>query len=254
MSNWIFHLLFVLLLSAGVKATEFIEIAGEVKLPLLVGWSLTGNSLSFPACIVNEQYGAEMLVFKSDVSDKETINSPEELKQTVDGIIENVILGMPNSRLLTSTGYHRDDRIRFVMEFSSEESPTTSTTYNRLMGIVYRHPDGRQLLFTLWGKCDLDVSSLVERDFQIMQEEFIYNGPAAADVFAVPVKRKSWYMAVVATAIVASLFVLRRRVRIRRFRIVGNHKDWQCQCGRFNSGGYSVCPRCGETRKSQAFT
>ncbi len=246
-------LLLLVTLAIPVWATTSVRFAGEVALPAPVGWVVLGDSSTYPGQLVNHQHAAKQLVFKSTISMDETIDDPSELKPSVDGIVDDVILGLPNARILTNTGYNETDRIRFVIEFTSDDSATSATLYHRLTGVIYRHPDGHQLLFTLWGKSQLQVSSLVADDMRIMQEGFTYTGPAVADVFAKPPDRRMWGVVVLVGVILLLFYLLKRRVRSGRAG-ASSPRSWRCSCGHTNRSDEHTCARCGTTSKAERVT
>ncbi|MCK4607043.1 MAG: hypothetical protein KAU35_07095 [candidate division Zixibacteria bacterium] len=246
-------LLLLVCLAVPIGAVTSVRFAEEITLPAPVGWVVLDDGSSYPCQLVNQQHAAELLIFKSEISPNETINDPEELKPSVDGIVNDVILGLPNAKILTNTGYNETSRIRFVIEFTSDDSATSATLYHRLTGVIYRHPDGHQLLFTLWGKSRLQVSSLVADDMRIMQEGFTYTGPTEADVFARPPDRRIWGVAVLVGVILLLFYLLKRRVRSGRAG-ANRSRNWRCPCGHINRSEESTCSGCGTARSVERVT
>jgi len=244
---------FFVCLAVSVGAVTSVRFAEEITMPAPVGWVVLGDGSIYPCQLVNYQHAAELLIFKSDISQSETIDDPGELKPSVDGIVDAVILDLPNARILTNTGYNETSRIRFVIEFTSDDSVTSATLYHRLTGVIYRHPDGHQLLFTLWGKSRLQVSSLVADDMRIMQEGFTYTGPAEADVFARPPDGRWWGVAALVGMILLLFYLLKRRVRASRAG-VNRSRNWLCPCGHINRSEESTCPGCGTPRSAERVT
>lgn len=197
----------VLLLSANVPAGELVRPADQVQLPLPESWLAGGDSIGFPIELVNEDLTAEFQVFRNELPKDEAIADGRQLRRAVDDIIGDVIMELPNAQLLTNTGYTEDNRVWFVLEFTSGD---TVEINHRLAGVLYRLPSDDQLLFTLWGKASATAPSSVQSDFRVMQAGFRYTG-AVADY---PFEQSDWFHWYLAGS-VALAFILIVTVRRR---------------------------------------
>ncbi len=203
------HLLMALL-AAQLCADNLVRPADEISLPLADGWVVGGEDSGFPIQFVNEDLTAELQIFRSEIPEEDAIADGEQLRRAVDDIVVDVILSLPEAQLLTNTGYQEDNRAWFVLEFSSVDTVTFEDIHHRMMAVLYRHPDGHQLLFTLWGKASTMAPTSVQADFRTMQNGFAYTGPAQRTVFAEPGGFRWWLAGAV---IVVLLLVLRLRRR-----------------------------------------
>jgi hypothetical protein len=199
----------VLLFSTNVPADELTRPAEQVQLPLPVSWLAGGDSIGFPIELVNEDLTAEFQVFRNELPKDDAIADGSQLRQAVDDIISDVIMELPDAQLLTNTGYTEDNRVWFVLEFTSDDTAGVSAIKHRLMGVLYRLPNDDQLLFTLWGKASATAPASVQSDFRVMQAGFRYTG-ASADYPFEQSGRLHWYL-VGSVALALILIVSMRR-------------------------------------------
>ena len=130
---------------------------------------------------------------------------------SVDLVIEEAIESLPDGQLHTSTGFYDEYRAGFVLEFGSTDSASGTLIEHRLKGTIYRHPDGHQILFTIWGKCaQADYADLREA-ITFVQDEFVYRGEHEAEVFGTR-SMSYWPIILVAVAFLG-LMLLRPRKR-----------------------------------------
>jgi hypothetical protein len=229
-------------------------LGGEVELLLPPGWRAAGTAESYPFQLLNDRYTAEILVFKSLLSGDNAIGSAEELKKSVANVTEDVILSLPQAKLLTSTGYSEGNRARFVVEFVSFDTATGLELQHRLVGYIYRRYDTGQLLFTVWGKCRRDEAAAVLDDIRQVQAAFTYTGPSEPAVFA-PSARHVWWTLAALFLVLVGIYLAGRRYR--RFGRVAFSEDanvWRCGCGRLNHFSAGQCRRCGSVRQSKILT
>jgi hypothetical protein len=111
---------------------EVLEVAGEVTLPLPDNWLVTTDTESFPVQLLYIEGGAEILLFRSVVSDDELITSEEDLRLSVKEVETGVIGDLPDGTLLTSTGFYESDRTGFVLEFLSTDTVSGMPLMHRL--------------------------------------------------------------------------------------------------------------------------
>ena len=198
------------LLAAQLYGDDVVRPVDEIRLPLAEGWVAGGGDTGFPIQLVNEDLTAELQIFRSEIPEEGAIADGSQLCRAVEDIIDDVILSLPEAQLLTNTGYREDNRAWFVLEFSSVDTVTFEDIHHRMTAVLYRHPDGHQLLFTLWGKASTLAPASVQADFRTMQNGFAYTGPAQRAVFAEPGGYSWWLLGAV---MVVLLLVLRLRRR-----------------------------------------
>ena len=194
-----------------------VELGPDLRLPLPSGWAVVGESPDYPFQIVNEERTAELLVYRSVIEADEQIADEGELREAVDLALEEVIFDLPEVVLLTSTGYYRGNHAAFALDFLAEDSVLGVGLQHRLVCLVYGHPEGYQLMFTLWAKTAAADAAEVYGDLVLMQDGFRYVGPARSDVFERGPGRGTWLLVAAVPAAVLVLLRLRRdRVRSNR--------------------------------------
>ncbi|HKK20502.1 MAG TPA: hypothetical protein VJ983_03440 [candidate division Zixibacteria bacterium] len=242
-------LVLTLLLVSGSFASGFFDLGGQIKLPRPDGWGLGSDSTEFPFQIVDESQTAELLIFRSEITGDGVIRNKQELRGSVDKVVNDIILELPKAKLLSSTGYYDTNRVSFVLDFESTDTASGLEITHRLKGYMYRHPDGHQILFTLWGKTGKDNPPDVMSSIRLMQDGFAYYGPAEAEFFETP-SRPSWYWLVLVFGVLLLIFYFFRRKRLSRIGFSDDSNFWRCECGRMNANQYDSCRRCGRKRQT----
>jgi hypothetical protein len=227
-------------------ANIIVELAGEIKVPLPDGWIINDStSAEYPYQIINSEQSAELLIFKSTLSENDIITTKSELKASVDGVIEEVILDLEDAKLLTNTGYFEDNRVSFVLEFTSLDIASQSTIFHRLKGIIYQHPEGHQILFTLWAKTAESSKDILTKELAFMMEEMVYYGEAETEIFVSESSLLKYYGLLFVLLIAVVFLFIRTRTQIKSEKKSQNYHYWQCECGRQNHNDHKTCHRCG---------
>lgn len=238
--------------TSAAQASELLRIGEDVQIPLPDKWHLGSDTLQLPIQLVSEDFPAEILVFRSEIATDEMITDQATLKAAVDVVIHDVIMTLPEAALLTSTGFYDGNRAGFVLEFTSVDSVGGRELRHRLKGIIYRHPDEHQMLFTVWGKCTVDDYPALAESIAFVQDGFAYTGACAASVFDPP-PRSYWPLALVLLGFVALLYYFRsRRKKNDPLPLPAESRFWHCSCGRANHEDQASCRRCGRSRTSGA--
>ena len=248
-----FSLIFFLVLFATVKANTFTEFAGEARTAVPAGWFLSNEDDEYPFQIINDELSAELLIFKSTLDEDETITTEEELKLSVDKVIKDVILTLPQAQLLTNTGVLERKRVWFALDFTSFDEERGIELTHRLKGVMYRHPDGHQILFSLWGKAASGAPPEIMNQLRFMQEEFTYFGDSEKEFFAQERATEWIAIGVLIVMLVVMILVLRRR-RAQQINFSGSENIWRCECGRLNHNDHQTCRRCGKPNQAGALT
>ena len=216
-----------------------IELPGE--------WEMTDNGETYPFAITHATGNAELLVFRSDLEPHQSIGSADDLKLSVQKVIDSVILSLPNSKLISNTGFSETARTGFALEFVSADAESGAILRHRMMGWLYRHSDGHQILFTLWGKGLFQNYQQFERDIHLMQAGFDYTGPRTA--IALSSGARDWALpAIVILMAIAGLLYFRSAKNSRHSRSAFHESGWVCGCGVRNSAAVQQCRTCGLTR------
>ncbi len=242
-------LMVVLFTGASCAASGFFDLGGEIRLPQPDGWRLGTDSIDFPFQIIDPTETSELLIFRSEITGDGIIRNQQELRGSVDKVVNDIILELPKAQLLSSTGYYDTSRVSFVLDFESSDSATGLVISHRLKGYMYRHPDGHQILFTLWGKTGRDNPPMVMSDIRLMQDGFAYYGPAEAEIFGSPGKPIWYWLAPVGGTLVLIFFFFRRN-RNNSIAFSEDANFWRCECGRMNPNQYDSCRRCGRPRQT----
>jgi hypothetical protein len=141
------------------------------------------DTLTFPVHIVDDGASAQLSVFRSEFQKDNIIRNSAELRASVQKVIDEVILTLPESRLLTSTGFDRIDRAGFILEFVSRDTGAQLDLRHRFVGVLYRLDNGHQVMFTLWAKVPKDQYAASDSAIRTIQSSFEYKGPQEAAVF-----------------------------------------------------------------------
>ncbi len=237
----------VLLVPGAVLGNSFFEMPGEFRVPVPDGWAVSGEATSLPVVLVHDQLDARMSIFRTELTGADQMHSEEAFQASVSGVIDSVVLQLPEAVLLTSTGYNEKRRAVFVVEFTSVEPDTNEPLEHYLVGILYRHPDGYQIMYSMWGKASRAAYAAVKPDFEEMRQGFNYTGPAEDDVFGGGGNSNRWLLLALGLMI-ALLFWIRRRRTVAIKTTTGTVPIWRCTCGRANHIDNEVCRRCGAPR------
>ncbi len=241
-------LVLLLCLFAAAQSNDLLQIGEDVQLPLPDNWLPGSDTLALPLQLVHSEYPAELLVFRSEIDADDIISDEVTLKTAVDVVIAEVIMTLPEAELLASTGFYDGNRAGFVLDFTSVDSVGGRPLRHRLKGIIYRHPDNHQMLFTVWGKSTVDDYPELEQSIAFIQSEFEYRGEQAAAVFGPP-PRSYWPLGMVVLGVIALFYYLRSRAKKNDpMPLPAESRFWHCGCGRANHEEHSRCRRCGRPR------
>ncbi|HUV31906.1 MAG TPA: hypothetical protein VMY05_12585 [Acidobacteriota bacterium] len=248
MKRILLGLLLFSIITVPAAADDFVRLAGEIQVPVPDGWQLDPDAADYPFQIAHVEPLAQFLVFKSVISAQEAVRNRDDLRRSVERVVQDVILQLPESKLLTSTGYAEASQSSFTIEFTSTDTVNAVQLRHRFTGIIYRLPDGRQVLFTLWGRTAADDYPEMGGSLELIQQGFAYTGPRDAEVFA-GVSYSYWYVFPLVLMLAGLLWVFRRRPRAGL--AVGASRSsryWNCPCGRANPTSRPTCRRCGRPR------
>ncbi len=179
----VLSLVFMVCLALAPGAANSASIGHGLSVDLPPGWEVISDTLALPVHIVNDAANTQFSVFRSEFAATDAVNNQAELKNSVQKVIDEVILALPHAKLLTSTGFNQTYRAGFVLEFVSEDTIAKVTLRHRFEGVLYRLPDNRQALFTLWAKAPIESFAVVDSTIRQIQASFEYRGPQEASVF-----------------------------------------------------------------------
>jgi len=183
MTSTLLLLATIIALTPVVSAGQFVRIAGEVELPVPDGWRLTTDTAVLPAQLVCDSAPAEILVFQSEIADDDLITDQNQLKKSVDLVIDEVISTLPEGQLRVSTGFYEGARAGFVLEFASRDSVSGMPLEHSIRGIIYRINPDSQRLYTVWGKATAAAFPLTKESIRLVQDGFAYRGAQEPEVF-----------------------------------------------------------------------
>ncbi len=227
-----------------------VELSGEIIVPLQPGWTVIDSTAGYPYEIVNADTSAELSVHRSIIPSAEAIHSPDELKIAVDSVVATVVNTLPRARLLSSTGYRGENEASFALEFESYDLASETMLHQRLVGHVYRHPDGYQLMFTLWGRVAPPVWDMVSPSLIAMQDGFAYRGPSVETPFEQHGYDAMKILLLVVVVVMIVVVLLRFRRDRRALDPSRWERRWVCECGAENELTVATCRRCGKARSS----
>ena len=235
-----------------LAGTDNLRLTDEVQTVAPENWLIGSETLDFPFQLVYAGEGAEIQFYRSEIEADDAVHNEEELRESVDRVVEDVIQTLPESRLLTSTGFYDTYRAGFVLEFVSRDTLEEADIRHRLWCGIYRHPDGHQLMFTIWGRATLELWGTLGKDMRQVQDRFVYSGPQEGHVFGKPLRTSYWLLLLGGILIIGLLFMRRRRLTAeRQVAAEGSGRYWNCECGRVNRDDRETCRRCGRSRTSK---
>lgn len=199
-------------IAGGVQAQTVVRVAGDVELPVPDNWFLATDTLEFPLQLVYYNDSAEILLFRSELRGDDAMRDETELKGSVDLVVNDVIKLLPDGQLFSSTGFYDVYRTGFVLEFGSSDSASGTPLRHSLKGVIYRHSDDYQIMFTIWGKATADLYPEVSEAVKQVQTEFAYSGPYQDEVF-VPAAMSYWMLAFVGLALLGLIMLRPKRPR-----------------------------------------
>jgi len=125
-----------------------------------------------------------------------------------------------------------------------------SGAFHRLKGILYNHPDGHQLLFTLWGKANSDGKDILREEVLFLQNNFAYFGESD-EMILIEQKPFDWRLLfVLGIMFIFLLFFFKRKSRRQGIEFSADSHFWRCECGRQNHNNNKTCKRCGRENSS----
>ena len=206
----------LVLLARPVVAQARLVLLGDVVLPMPIGWSLVDTAQGFPYLIVSDDGTAELTIHRSTITGDDIISNNDEFRISVDSVIAGVVMGLPEVHMVSNTGLRDGPWASFALEFEAWDEEALSDLHHRLTGVLYLHPDGYQLLFTLWARALPVVWPVFSDDLLLMQDGFVYTGPAEDSAFGSPTQESNLLFLLLPLMIIAFVQTLRRSVRRKR--------------------------------------
>ena len=240
---------FIVCFSLQIDASEILDLGEEIRIPLPDTWKIETDSNNFPFQIYNEAHSAELLIFKSIIDESERVTTNRELKESVDTIISDIILQLPEAVLLSSTGKIDENRAIFSIDFTSIDTITNALIYQRLNGYLYDHPNNQQLLFTVWAKANSDNRKILHNELFLMQNNFSYYGPSLPFIFQAE-ESVNWKLSIIVLIIIVAILIFFKKYKASNsISFSEDSHFWRCHCGRQNHNNNEYCKRCGQPNK-----
>jgi hypothetical protein len=191
-------------------ATPFVTVAGQARLPVVAGWEVVGDTSAYPLQLVSTTGEAELLVYRSDIERTGAVDNSDQLRNAADDVIDDVILTLPDARMVSSEGYYENNHTGFILEFTSWDSVAEATLHHRLKTALFRTDEGNQIMFTIWGKGVRSTWEYSATPIEYMQEEFEFLGEHRLDVFDAR-GSSPWPYIILAMALTATYLLVRKR-------------------------------------------
>ncbi len=201
------------ILSCLPASAAALVIGDLVEIEIPEGWDVY-DSLALPIHLVALDEHAELLIYLSELPPDDGVHDVETFEYAVSGVIDDVILSLPESYLLSSTGTDEGDHARFVLDFVSSDSTSSRPLRHRLVGLVYTVANGSQLLITLWARGDRNVYDLWKSDAAQIQDNARFVGDHRASVWSAQNDLVRW-LAILLLAVVGLLLLFRRAYQAR---------------------------------------
>lgn len=239
--------LLLLVLAPTATTNSMAELGDDVLLPITDNWVVRQGSEQ-PYLLTTIDNTAELKIFRSVIDSEHAIHNTQEFRVSVDSIIDNVILNLPRGQLISSTGYGGGYQVSFALEFETINRNSTATLRHRLVGVLMRHSDGYQLLYTLWGRASLDAMAVFGDELELIQDGFIFRGATQDNPFVSdPDDYEVIWLSLPLFLVLAIVLAWRRRRRpLDSTKWV---KQWLCRCGQANDLSLPVCSRCSDPRQ-----
>jgi len=205
----------IMLVRPAVAQTRLV-LLGDVVLPMPTGWSLVDTTQGFPYLIVSDDGAAELTVHRSTITGDDIISNNDDFRASVDSVIAGVVMELPEVHMVSNTGLRDGPWAFFALEFEAWDEEALSDLHHRLTGVLYFHPDGHQVLFTLWARALPVVWPVYSDDLLLMQDGFVYTGPAEDDAFGSPTQESNLLFLLLPLIVIAFVQTLRRSVRRKR--------------------------------------
>ena len=206
----------LIVLAVPLAVESRLVLLDDAVLPLPTGWSIVDSIAGYPYLIVSGDNAAELTLHRSIISGDDMITNEIDFRASVDSVVASVVMDLPESRMVSSTGLKDGPWASFSLEFESWDDDALSDLHHRLTGVLYFHPDGYQLLFTLWARAIPVVWSIYSDDLLLMQEGFIYRGPAGDDAFGASAEESNILFLLLPLMVIAFAQIMRRSVRRHR--------------------------------------
>ncbi len=237
-------------LAAGSGLAQSRSFCGEFRVAVPSDWSPSGDTTVYPIQLVHQDGDAEFLIFRTELAKDEVVSSRAELKVAVQRIVDSVILTLPQAKLISNTGYDEKERVQFALEFISSSAGDNMPIRHRLIGYIYRTLDGRQILFTLWGRGTLGHFQDKLPQILAMQNSFEFTGPHDATVFGA--SSGKWFMVILLSLIVFAIAAYSHSRRRAVQEMAEEEELWTCSCGSRNAAEIGTCRKCGRPESESA--
>src|SRR5512138_97676 len=73
----------------------------QLQLEVPEAWTVMNTQFEFPVNITTSGGDVELQIFRTDLDPDQSINTTDELKISVQKVVDSVILNLPNAKLIT---------------------------------------------------------------------------------------------------------------------------------------------------------
>jgi len=217
MSNKILFLLILLLSQFPASLTasfEKLEVTDNFTLPVLPDWSIDSSKNDFPYQILHKSKRADLNIFMSLLEPNERIHNNKEFKLAVEGVIDDILLTLPNTRLLINNGFFEEDHLSFELDFISSDDTTGDLTINHsIKSFIFRLPDDYQVMYTLWVRTYGSDNELFSEEIQFYKDNFTFIGNAELKFYPESGFYKWINLLIAVIILIAGIYIIIRKNR-----------------------------------------
>lgn len=161
-----------------IASIDKLEVKDNFILPILPNWSIDSSIADFPYRIFHESEKAELNIFMSLLEPNERIHNNKEFKAAVEGVIDDILLTLPDTRLMINSGFFEEDHLSFELQFISPDTNNDLPINHSIKSFIFRLPDDYQVMYTLWGQTHGLENDLLSEEIKFYQDNFTFTGDA----------------------------------------------------------------------------
>jgi hypothetical protein len=208
-------LLFYIPFNNTFGSIERLEVDTDFTIPLLPNWSIDSSQSEFPYQIFHNNERAELNIFKSLLEPDERVYNNDEFKLAVEGVIDDILLNLPEAQLLINNGFFEENHLSFQLEFTSYDTTSGVTLKHLIKSLIYRLPDDYQVMYTLWGRLHNRDYEILSEEILFYQDNFVFIGEAELKFYPERTFYKWTTLFVVVIIFFVGIYIIARKYRMK---------------------------------------